>query len=418
MLAAHLKVPLDEQLPEIAERIERRQAELEPDRSWVEDLARADATAGVLAELWRAVAGEDARRMLAAMDQVAALVWPSPLRHALDMVLDSIRGRRVGYALVGAVTALAAGLEPDHDAARVTLAGAGSPEARLAGALAGAGQLDDPPTDEELAAGVDAFAAVARRSSDAPDALWRLYDVVETLPGKSADVWTSALRERLLDLLSSGAGLDAEPTYSYRSHLSFVLGDAFVPDDTSQQWVLFSRYIPDLRERILAETGYRMPGFNVRADRYGGEVNIVHLLLHDAIIETHRLPTDGVVVRYPRPDLDGSPDGATLTDPLTGDPVGHLRWDEPMPPTVVEVWEPLEFVMRHVERFVRQQLANIVTIWDVRQMADEAGPEAVDQLADPAVFVRWLSEARQEIARGGSTDLAAMGRAIAGRIRP
>lgn len=409
--------PAEEQ-SEISERLAHRRAELETNQGdWVQELARTDATLGALAVLWRAAAQHNPSETASALRQMESMEWPDTLHSILSGVKRSARARLADDVLIETAAALAGGNEPDRDLVERELADVRTPSATVARALAGAGRLDDPPAEEELAAGVSAFAETTRRCANDADAVWRLYDAVGTLQGKSAHVWQPVLRDRLLALLGPMVGLDSQPDYNYRSYLSFVLGEDFIPEDTSERWVLLSEYIPALRDRILAATGYRIPGFNVRAGQ-SGPSNVVYFLLHDVIFEKHQLPSDGVIVRLQQDALPSETGQVRLTDPLTGAPVQNIAPGAPEPAGVMERWLPLQFVMRHVERFVHNRLADIVTIADAVNLAERAGSEVVQQLSDPAFLLRWLAETRREIANGSAPeDDEAMIGAIAERVR-
>ena len=411
-----LGIPIAEQQSQITARIAHRRAEIPSEHGlWVEKLAQTDPAVGALANLWRTVTSHNPQRLAAALDRVESLEAPAPLCLVLDGVIRGARAKLARDSLTRAVAAVGTGREPGHDPAASQWALMTTPIATLAGALAGEGQLDDPPSDQELAAGAACFAdAISRPSVDAA-AIWRLYEAVETLPGKFASAWQPGLRDGLLNTLGSLVGLDARSAYGYRSHLSFILGDAFIPADTSEHWVLFSEYIPRLSDRIMAVTGYRIPGFNVRGNQYGTPGNVVHLLLHDVIFESYELPSDGVLLRFRRDGVPAHPPQATFRDPLSEDLVWH--WTQAGPPAgAVEQWLPLEFVMRYVERFVRRHLANIVTVRDVIRLADQSGPEVASQFSDPAVLQRWLSEMRRAVAAGAAREAVSWAQAIAERV--
>ena len=404
----------------IGERIAQRYAELETEQiPWADELVRRDAVLGALAILWRAMTRHDLREMAAVLRQLEAMEVPGAFHFILGGVCRSTRTRLADEVLYETVAAVAGGSEPDQDLADQVLAGLTAPSATVARALAGIGGFEDHPADDVLDAGAGAFIEAVRRCGDGTDALWEMYDAAGTLRGKFADLWRPVLRDRLLDLLGSMVRLDARPAYDYRSYLSFVLGGDFIPEDTGERWALVSEYIPALRDSIHAATGYRIPipGFNVRADRSADATNILHLLLHDVIfgVRTACIQECTCATRVTRSHLTLGKSRSPIRSP--GPSYGTACKLSRRRRALRSDGCPLQFAMRYVERFVRDHLANMVTVRDVVALAELAGPEAAREFR-PVCILRWLAEGRREIRKGTPPEeVEAMSRAIAERVR-
>ncbi len=346
-----------------------------------------------VAALWRVLRAVDAMPRDAGVDPAAlgALLTDRIPRYLLDAVVDD----------------LAAGREPDRALLADVRAGRPSPLLDLVAPLVG---LPTAGPRAEHEAAMAAFAEAVARSCADTDAVWRVHDAVATVPpGGFPD--PAALTAVLLDRLAELSGLGTRAETQPRSHVSFVLGDGFVPEDTGQDWVLFSTYIPGLKARIEEETGYVMPGFNVRGD--ADHRGVLHLRLYETVFESHVLPVEGRVALLAQPP----PDGTGYADPLGKGWAVQVPPDAPIPADAVEVWEPLEFAVRYVERFVRDHLADVATVWDVVDLAHAAGQAAQEAVTEPTVLRRWLVELRHDLAAGGHGPARARAKAIDERVR-
>ena len=374
---------------EVAAAFETRRRALEETRNhWDRLLADQDPVVGALARLWRAAVGRDAKSIRSRVEAVRRLDVPEPLLTALANVTAQ-------QALVSMVDEIAAGRIPDAELAE-ELGDDPSPEACLVRALAGVGGPDEPLTgDTSVACGAALVEALRSLDADA-EGLWRVYDATAAATERAGSHLGTELLRNILDVIGQSLGFDVPPSEGYRSYLSFILGDAFVPEDTGPKWSLFSELIPALTERIRTATGYSIPGFNVRRDRRGDPENVLHLILHEAVIKTYHLPTDGMVVLVPEPP-DVGPGVFTGVDPLSGSPVIQVRAGDVEPPGVTERWKPLEFVMRHVERFVRDNLASVVSVSDAVSSADPDSKRGRAVLSDAVAFTGWLAEVRANV---------------------
>ncbi|WNB87287.1 hypothetical protein [Cellulomonas sp. ATA003] len=58
--------------------------------------------------------------------------------------------------------------------------------------------------------------------------------------------------------------IDSTTTFPLENPVSVTLGDGLVAGTTGPGWVLFSRLVPELRERLRARTGITIPGIRFR----------------------------------------------------------------------------------------------------------------------------------------------------------
>jgi len=87
-----------------------------------------------------------------------------------------------------------------------------------------------------------------------------------------------------------------------------------------------------------------------------------------------------------------------FVDPLTGQPVVV---DTAAGGRSETHWTPLEFLVRHVESFVRAHIADLMDADDVTRYANLAGERITGHVfSDAAAYTRWLAALR-EAARDG-----------------
>jgi hypothetical protein len=357
--------------------MDARRTELDGElRNWDERLAAVHPLAGAWADLWQAVTSHDVERLIAASARLMANDAPEPVRAAIPHVLASARDRATAGALIAVIQAIALG-DARPDGIVRALVGMSEPAAVVARAL-----VDDVASDcEGTEAQRQALLDAVRIATLDDVGFWRVHDAVGTL----GEAWAAFRNHDLVAQLASILGLDQPREANNRRYVYVTLGDAFIPEDTGESWVLFSDYIPALRARIESETGFTIPGFGVRRDRLHRPPGLVQLLFHEVIRATFYLPTDGAVARVP---------GASSQhhDPLTDEPVVHIPPGAPVPEGVTEMWQPLEYVMRHVEYLVRQNLAETVTVWDAASRTDTPFSTADELLRSLEEYRRSVSE--------------------------
>jgi hypothetical protein len=296
----------------------------------------------------------------------------------------------------------------DRDGLRLVLDGVVDqpPPRRLAMAL-----LDDRVADEklELLAAepgdkieqtVNELVQFARSAELDAEGWWMLDDRLAAIrtPADAVQDLIADTRTRLLGVLGALTGMNTTASVDRISYFSFKMGSDLVPSDTGPNWELFRELIPAMRERIRSDTGFSMPGCYVSRDRRSPDG--LRLMIYLRLIEAHRLPTHGFI----RPAAAG--ESHDLRDPMTGIPVVADDGAE----VPAGSWTPLEFLMRYVERFAREHLAELVGPWHVRESAERFGGEALARVtSDPALFTKWLRLLR-ESARAADMREAAVDR--------
>ena len=195
-------------------------------------------------------------------------------------------------------------------------------------------------------------------------------------------------------MLATIVGLDDQGYESTRSPFGLAIGTAFVPENTGPDWVLFSDLIPMMQASVLEDTGFTVPGCTVRADsRY----DTLRLLIYEAPLAALRLPTYG---RFE----PGGPD-APVVDPLTGAPLGLAL-------SLAGGMTPLELLVRHVERFVRDHLPKLVNLSDVAQLDAAIGDDGPAILGDARMAIECLDELRRLAQRGAFSDAPEVARRL------
>jgi tetratricopeptide (TPR) repeat protein len=138
-------------------------------------------------------------------------------------------------------------------------------------------------------------------------------------------------RQKLIRYLESAYQLsavtDESATIPVVTPVALEIGEGLVASDTSTEvWPLFTKYIPDMLQRIRSSMGVDVPGVRVRGS--------VEIGPGEYIILVDDVPRARGVVQIPGRDEPQAPD-------------------------------PLEFVIAHLETVLRQNLANFVGIQEV-----------------------------------------------------
>jgi hypothetical protein len=264
-------------------------------------------------------------------------------------------------------------------------------------------QLAAEADDAEIADAVHQIVSSAALNDLDISSWWRLDDEIAAVPAADDPHHiVSVLSARMLETLADLLGINELPDDTQRSYFSFVIGSDFVAEDTGPNWELFSTLIPGMKTRIKKETGFAPPGCLVRADPYWRDT--LRLLINDCQLKTCQLPTTGL--------LRLSDNASTgLTDPLTNQPVTH---EEKAPDQ--HSWTPMQFLMRHVERFMRDHIAELVTPSHVWDYANLLGDEAVHWVgSDSRLFLTWLALIRRMAVNADLHDPDAVAHALAER---
>jgi tetratricopeptide (TPR) repeat protein len=396
--------------PDLDSLFEARRVALAHGRlDWPDQLDAESPLLGALALLWRATVRRDATGMLNALRTLPKLDCDDSMRIVLAHLARKTAQRIPEALLATVVENLAEDREPDRALVEEIRGETTCAVVELTASLIGVETVD--LTDKNNDTMVQAFGSVMQNCTD-PAGIWRVHAAIAAAPGLSEH--RTVLTDVLLDQLSSLLGLDTVIVPQLRSHVSFELGYAFVPEDTGPDWVLFSTYIPALQARIEMDRGYVMPGFNVRLD--ATSPGSLHLQLHETIFESLDLPFEGsIALVAPQPPWTV---GSVVPNPLEQGWAVHVPPQAQPPADTIELWEPLEFAMWHVERFVRAHLADIVTVWDAVGLALQSDRTAEEPITDPAVLRQWLVGLRSDLDAGDPGPASTWAQAIADRLRP
>lgn len=259
------------------------------------------------------------------------------------------------------------------------------------------GSSPDEQSEAARIIGVAARAAV----QNAPE-LWVLHD--QLLDGWNDDGPAGTLRRLIHDeltsvlapLLGSGPPEERQPL----SYVVLVIGDDFVPEDTSENWTLFKDLLPAMKQRVRERTGYVMPGVLVRADdRFDSSLWVQ---INAATVAAQRLPTDGWVAVC-------TPAEATGRDPLTGRPVVWRKSE----PRDVESWTALEYMVRWVERVMTDNVKNLLNMYDVLWALEGADAAVKNKLLASAPLLAGALDLLRTCADDGTLrDQDAIGRRL------
>jgi hypothetical protein len=247
------------------------------------------------------------------------------------------------------------------------------------------------PADATAAAIADFMSDVAREAPLEPDKWWRLDDALERSKPRFPEQLVTDVRAGMMAVLAESVGFGAGSTRpEHPRPLKFSIGSDLLPADPGPEWRMFTELLPHLRDRVQDDTGVMLPACTVTPEPHRRDG--LRMFLYDAPLRSLTVPTRGWIV----PDEHGE-----LTDPLSGRRVrvveGSIR------PT--GALDPLEFVMRHVERFSRDHIAEFLTVWDVQSVAAEASADVAQQVTSDARLLReWLGAIRDAVARGERYD--------------
>jgi tetratricopeptide (TPR) repeat protein len=200
-----------------------------------------------------------------------------------------------------------------------------------------------------------------------PDAgsWWRLCDTLaSTLPREEL----AAVEPTLLGRLSQLCGLTEPEQATDRAPQGVLLGRSLVPDDSSSDWIIFTQFVPALKQRLEERTGCRIPGFRMRFDPVLDDA-VTHLL-NGVVTEFVRLPPEAHVRTSPRPDGSSDEFGPG------------------------QVAKSAEVVTSHLEEWVARHLDRFYSMYDVLYLASTAQV----RLANPTELVFWLDAIRGAIA--------------------
>jgi hypothetical protein len=186
--------------------------------------------------------------------------------------------------------------------------------------------------------------------------------------------------------------------------------------------VAFTTYLPQMRERILQDTGIRVPGVRIRENASDLGANQYLIMINEIPLELGHVPGHSVFV----PEAKSGPArtqariGRRCT---TKAPAGEwVRTDPPgagMPPA--GHWAPLSYVVAHLEGVLRRFLAEFLSLdeaagmfegWRTRRLTPPQAQFALELTSDHRMVVEAVRVLRALLEEG--VPLVAPGAALDG----
>ncbi len=251
----------------------------------------------------------------------------------------------------------------------------------LAAALNLCRQVEDPDPVKKLA---DLLKPMLRNGAH----YWQMHDALNLLTGDQNN--TEALRHDIATLNKMIAGY-LEDRYGLSIKQSDILilpiileiGDELIPEDTrTENWSLFTRLIPEMRNRIKEEMGVTTTGIRVR---HLSSVPSKLPSYSDYRILLDEVPVMEGRVRLDRKFCPNTPEeiesaGIAIDkqeraeNPHTG-AMGYWLDEDSARQAIehkLEIWdEPLSYVVQHLEAVLRRNLANFLGIQEVETILEE-----------------------------------------------
>ena len=427
-------VPLDSPAAAALDRLrqvsEERLASLEPlpPISPAEDLDEVDAPCLVaLSKLWRADSPAHGgwTELVAAGTSVLTWQGDSGLRPVLEAAAAAVLDR-AAQRLLDAITL------PPADSA-----GVGAPPTELSGIADWVEAIADDDRRKEgrallalqimLSRGVSLDEAVTlaglgheeaeldwlaeRWAQRVPDvrSWWRFHDHLEATLPKSQ--WTG-VRPALTSRLTELCGMAKIPTIDSRGPQGLLMGNSLIPPDTSAAWVMFSVYVPKIREAILASTGLRVPGFRLGQDsRIDGCLTYT---VSDRVAEFAWLRNKvRVLPAAPEEPYD-------ILDPVSHEPLRLVpdpnltSPDEPADGDETSTGKSVTWlVARHLLAWSQAHLAELYFPYDVNDVV-RVRPDLATELDEPSTIIKWLDASRQAIEAERKLDVDLMASVLLG----
>ena len=211
----------------------------------------------------------------------------------------------------------------------------------------------------------------------AVDAAWKAW---KHNPKVDADLrlHLSTARQTLRHYLDDRYGLASDSALRTPVVTPIVveIGHRLIPDDPGPGWVLLKTYLPEMRARIQSEMGMSVPGVRIRssdaldAQSYVISINDVPVVSGNVYGDKRFTPASPAALDQAGVTLAGPVDG---TDPTTGKPgnwVNYEDWDA-VTDAGFELWDDaLDFIVRHLESVLRQNLADFLGLQKVENLLE------------------------------------------------
>lgn len=244
--------------------------------------------------------------------------------------------------------------------------------------------------------------------------LWSVWDTCDTQRSPGGPMDASQLRATLLSWLDERYGLDGSgaTTITAPVRVFLEMGSGLIPEDTSEKWTLFREYIPEMRDRFLAEMGITLPGVRVRAngslkaDQYAILIDEIPLPLERGQVElgsryspvtSERLRATGIAVEHLKEAVNRGTGyrGCWVREP---------GWAPVEAAGLSLQPEPLVFVIQHLEGVLMRSLHEFLRMDDVETMltswqADAAVGDLIKTVLPNAHSRFYFSRLAQMLAR-------------------
>lgn len=193
----------------------------------------------------------------------------------------------------------------------------------------------------------------------------------------------SVIRRSLAGYLGRAFQLSADAGQSHNmlpavTPVAVEISEALLPQGTSENWPLLKTHIPEMRERIRAETGVRVPGVRIRGNAGDLPPDAYIIMLDEVPLVMGSVRPEMRFCPSPAEDLRAAGiDGRGLIEadnPLTGDPGCWIarRWWAQCERNGLSLWaEPLVFVVHHLEALLRENLDNFLGVQAVSNLLQE-----------------------------------------------
>jgi tetratricopeptide (TPR) repeat protein len=216
--------------------------------------------------------------------------------------------------------------------------------------------------------------------------------------------------------------------------LALEIAGPLIPEDHStERWALFTRYIPELKERIEREIGVMLPGIRVRPmstppeapDRAEYIALIDEVPVRRGTVPVGRLFCVATLERLH--EIAIPPDSiAPAVHPVSGEPGAWLPFEhaQALRDARLEVWDdPLQYVLRDMEATILRNLSRFVDLAEVDRLVKSWAPgdgasieAALANAGGPLglrAILRALVEGRVPIGKG--QPIVAALQSVAGR---
>jgi tetratricopeptide (TPR) repeat protein len=211
---------------------------------------------------------------------------------------------------------------------------------------------------------------------------WKLNSALKEFAAE--DETEATLRQHLVTALGAAAAyLDyfyklSQPTEQFPEVPPVLeLGSYLVPEDTGPDWMLFKKYLPEMRERIKNEMGVGLPRILVRANETYLLPGGYNILLDDVSVDSGVVEIDKhyllAATGLPHSLENVGEEMIPMPDPISGRagywvPSQHLPLLEEQ--DLQRTFEPLVYAIFHLEAVLRRNLAEFLTFQEMDRMIE------------------------------------------------